>query len=693
MKVKVIFNELLRHYRGSEMHVSKISVKNFRLLSDTELFLESNYTVIMGRNNCGKTSLTELFRRLITRDRNPTFRLEDFSLRCHESFWEAFKKKHTQDDDAGVRAACPMIEVKVTISYDAAAASLGPLGDFVIDLDPSCTEAIALFRYQLGDGATNSLLGGIDYKPEAQESDQKEKLCSEMRKRIPKHYEAAVFAVDPNDPSNMKSVPYPKFRSLLNCGFIHAQRGLDDVTHEERDVLGKILETLVKAATSDFAMPEDKTVAENLSTAVQGLQTGIDGQFKSQLESLLPAFTTFGYPGLNDPGLRTETAIDVGRLLTNHTKITYRGLNGVNLPESYNGLGVRNLILILLRLYELYKLYVSQADACGIQLVFIEEPEVHLHPQMQEVFVSKLGEIATKFAQANNSKLWPVQFVVTTHSSHVANRASFDSMRYFLSVQDPSPAVTRMTAIKNIKRGLGASSNQEVEFLHKYLTLTRCDLFFADKAILIEGSTERLMLPQMIRKADAIDPGKPQLSSQYISIVEVGGAYAHLFFGLVSFLRIPTLIITDLDAVSADGKKCEVALGHGTSNACLKKWFQKDDITPAELIAKDIAAKISEGRRLAFQIPEQPNGPCGRSFEDAFALANPGLFELNGLAGADLGKAAYNAAASVSKKTDFALKHLLETTDWKVPLYIHEGLRWLAETDTVPVAPNGGNHA
>src|SRR4051794_24589159 len=101
------------------MHVSKIEVKNFRLLANAELFLEKSSTVIVGRNNCGKTSLTELFRRLLG-DEKPTFQIEDFSLRCHESFWDAFKAHRDGGDDAAIRAVCPVIEVKVTVSYEAA---------------------------------------------------------------------------------------------------------------------------------------------------------------------------------------------------------------------------------------------------------------------------------------------------------------------------------------------------------------------------------------------------------------------------------------------------------------------------------------------------------------------------------------------------------------------------------------------
>lgn len=74
------------------MHIHKVEIKNFRLLTKVELLFEEKTTVIVGRNNSGKTSLTKLFRRLLG-DSTPTFRLEDFSLSAHESFWAVFMNR------------------------------------------------------------------------------------------------------------------------------------------------------------------------------------------------------------------------------------------------------------------------------------------------------------------------------------------------------------------------------------------------------------------------------------------------------------------------------------------------------------------------------------------------------------------------------------------------------------------------
>lgn len=671
------------------MYIKSIAVKNFRLLASVELHFEKKSTVIVGRNNSGKTSLTELFRRLLS-DKIPSFQVQDFSLCCHELFWKAFTLSRGKSAEEQIREALPLIEVQITMSYEGNMGPLGPLSDFVIDLNPSCTDAVARFRYQIADGKIENLFSDLTIDSTKAEEIQKTELCKAMIERVPKCFTATLDALDPSDATNIKSLPFTKLRTLLASGFINAQRGLDDITHKEKDVLGRVLETLLTAASAEAALPTDKAVAEKLKEAVKGIQENIDLGFKDQLKELFPAFSLFGYPGLGDPQLLTETTLDVTRLLSDHTRVHYKGLNGINLPESYNGLGTRNLIFILLKLLEFFKAFNTADQRPGMQIVFIEEPEVHLHPQMQEVFVSKLSDIADEFAKTlNNNVPWPVQFVLTTHSSHVANSASFDAMRYFLVTPDNEAATIRSTEIKNVRHGLGGTPKEDLEFLHKYLTLTRCDLFFADKAILIEGPTERLLLPMMIQKLDAASSkDAPKLSRQYLSIVEVGGAYAHLFFKLIEFLELRTLVITDIDSVKKDCTEyvaCEVAAGTKSSNACINKWFEKH-LTPVELIAIPADQKAKGFLSIAYQVPEAKDDPCGRSFEDAFMLANGKMFGLDKMKTNEKAQAAYQQAEKISKKkTDFALKHAIGETDWSVPKYLADGLTWLAFTPKKPV--------
>ena len=613
-------------------------------------------------------------------ENNPAFRLEDFSFGCHEGFWDAFVAARGGSEESKIRELLPSIEIRLTFSYEIGE-QLGLLGDFIVDVNPDCTEALVIVRYNLKDGKLAALFDGLSEQGETARGD----FFRALRERIPILFGSSIAAVDPNDPTNEKDVESGALRALCASGFISAQRGLDDVSQKDRVVLGKVLENLFATAKSSRADIESHNMAQELESAVKEIQDKIGKDFNLKLDALLPALALFGYPGLTDPKLRTETTLDVARLLTNHTKVRYTGANGVHLPEGYNGLGARNIILILLQLREFFKLYEAMETSPGVHLIFIEEPEVHLHPQMQEVFIRKLSEIADVFSKEHGA-VWPAQFIVSTHSSHVANEAHFETIRYFLAAPDNGSGSLK-TIVKDLRKGLSSKGEPDRTFLHQYMTLTRCDLFFADKAILIEGTTERLLLPKMIRMVDADLPEGKKLGSQYLTIIEVGGAYAHIFFDLLAFLEVRTLVITDLDAVKLNDKNhytaCQVGQGKRTSNACIKAWFDNSDITPKELLAVRDSAKVSGRRRIAFQQPEEDGGPCGRSFEDAFMLANADKFSFPGPSVEEREGQAW-AEASKVKKSEFALKFALVEENWEIPRYIQAGLLWLAEQDVPP---------
>lgn len=659
------------------MRINKVEIKNFRILKEVQISLEERTTVIVGRNNSGKTSLSEIFRRFLS-ENSPKFSLEDFTLSEHENFWNAFLYMNEGKADDEIRGCLPFIEMRLTISYDVTAIDLGPLSDFIIDLNPDCSEVVAVIQYQLKEGNIRSLFESIPYVPDGDIELQKKDFFRLMKERVQQYFSASLIAVDPNDEKNKKSLDTSKIKSLFQAGFINAQRVLDNTSHKESDILGKVLERLFINASSENAEQNDQTTAQALEDAVQHIQQKIDTDFNVKLNMLLPSLAIFGYPGIGETPLHTETSLDVHRLLQDHTKVRYSGANGISLPESYNGLGTRNLIYILLKLLEFFKSYQSEKIAPGMHLIFIEEPEAHLHPQMQEVFIRKLGEISDYFASTfNNEQPWPVQFIVTTHSSHIANEAPFEAIRYFMSTRNEE----QHTRIKDLRIGLnGASWDADREFLHKYLTLTRCDLFFADKAMLIEGASERLLMSKMIEKVDADQTTKQKLSSQYISVVEVGGAYAHRFFEFINFLELRTLIITDLDSVDGPhGSKCKVAEGMYTSNSCIKTWFEDTTISPESLIAKPDAEKINGFLRIAYQVPESDCDACGRSFEDAFMLTNVVLFDIQGTTHSAKADDAWEKAKKVGK-TDFALKYAIDETTWEIPRYLKEGLQWLSKS-------------
>src|SRR5688572_423617 len=109
------------------MLIKKLNVKNFRLLEDVSISLDKRVTLIVGCNNSGKTSLTEVFYKFLSGDGN-RFAFEDFSITSYEKFkqslelWKQLKAAHKKQDepeieikDAEFRASIPVITAQIHI--------------------------------------------------------------------------------------------------------------------------------------------------------------------------------------------------------------------------------------------------------------------------------------------------------------------------------------------------------------------------------------------------------------------------------------------------------------------------------------------------------------------------------------------------------------------------------------------------
>ncbi|HJX79389.1 AAA family ATPase [Glutamicibacter sp.] len=645
-------------------------VQNFRLLRDVSVRLDASSTVVVGRNNSGKTSLGEVVKRIFGSG-NATFHIEDFSSSSWQIFQDAITAYEPSGDNTKILVTLPRVEIRFHLDYSDDADDYGPLAPFIIDLDDTRTDALIVISYELASANLGRFFTGLT-APLTKED--RAGFFKELNHRITQNYRRRVWAEDTQDATNIRHLDFTAVEKVIQIGHVGAQRGLDDITTKDSDVLAKVMERLFNTSITDGESAES-TTSNLVDQALMDVHKQIDDNFNQNLTALEPIFELFGFPGAAGTRIATKTTLNVQNMLSNYTKVSYPNEQGPALPEAYNGLGTRNMLHILLQIVGHHRKWIQDGNEAGLQLVFIEEPEAHLHPQMQEIFIRQLGEIVKKLS-ADSTTPWPVQFVVSTHSSHIANAVPFKAIRYFLDRHETNGI--RETSVKDLQHA--AEKNREIDsqFLHQYLTLTSSDLFFADKAILIEGTTEHLIVPKLI--AEMSGPAR----TNYVTILEVGGAYAHKFFPLLDFLELKSLVVTDLDAVAlSDAHRWVASTVHeagATSNEALKHWFGSDPrLTPARLLALEFGEKVTLRRRVAFQIPESKDGPCGRTFEDAFILANAPLFELEA-AGPDDQETAAREQAIKYKKTDFALKFAVDQLDWVTPRYLKEGLEWLFDS-------------
>nr|WP_239006949.1 MULTISPECIES: AAA family ATPase [Citrobacter] len=331
--------------------------------------------------------------------------------------------------------------------------------------------------------------------------------------------------------------------SLIKVDFLSAQRHLSDGNAQARTE--DLSKRLSRFYTRNQKQREDNHSAlRALALSEEELTKHFADVFSDTFKSL----RKLGYPGLANPALEIRAALNLGRLMGDQqAKVHYlleeatAEVEALALPDSYNGLGFKNLIYMGVELLDLHSAWSTTEEGeeekrQPIHLVFIEEPEAHMHAQLQQAFVRKLTDLISPMGDNG----FMTQFVISTHSPHILYERGFQPIRYFRRSSESGSK--QSSTVFNLS--IFYDNNEpDRDFLQRYMKLTHCDLFFADAAILVEGNVERLLLPLMIAR------GSKRLSSSYLSILEVGGAFAFRFRKLIEFLGLPTLIVTDLDSV------------------------------------------------------------------------------------------------------------------------------------------------
>ncbi|MDT4796840.1 AAA ATPase domain protein [compost metagenome] len=721
-----------------------VEVNRFRRLGTVQVSIDPKTTILVGANNSGKTSILLALRKFLAE--TPTFGAFDLSVDQWSKLRKLGEAWETLDELPPPGESNP----PVWEGYLQQLLGAMPTLDLWFDVQPGAYHIVRPFLPSL-QWAGGSVGVRLRLEPASTIEDLQKlawRFC-EARQPVRNLSAAArpwptdlldywlrhpndlsrialyrldpakgpLSAIPPGKPQDLSLNAIPLDResltSLIRVDFIAAQRGLGSEEAEGRPGsdphrVGLFSNQMLRYARRHLNS-SGLTPAQHpeLVLAVAKAQGELDQQIRSALEPSIKDVRTLGYPGLHDPQeIHFRTRIQAADLLDHNTAVQYRlgdQPDAEYLPEHAIGLGYQNLQSLSYQLvsFRETRLKPAKGAPAAVHLVLVEEPEAHLHVQVQRIFPKRALELIT--SKLESDRHLSSQILFSTHASHMAHAESFSRLRYVRRLRAAAPGAMPSAEVVNLADAFGTDFETRT-FAERYFRTQHTDLLFADAAIFIEGTAERMLVPFFV------DRDYEELRNRYVSFLEIGGSHAHRLKPLLERLGIPTVVITDVDPVreskGANNRTYWTAAAITdpstlkSANDTLKLWH------PARSGLEDLAKVTDDqkvwtsangGRvRFAWQMPIPADGPWPSSFEDSFILTNVDWFKGQVEATGPLGKAAGEAAQHTDraqlnealhgmlrdsfKKGDFAatlFEHLSRDTPLQCPHYIADALSWL----------------
>lgn len=729
------------------MKISFVEIQNYRKLKSCRITFSEKITVLVGSNNSGKTSAMFALKNFL---KERKLVLDDFTISNLPEINKIGSYYLEKDDKEPLlmetwNAVTPSLDVWIEVAENEMR--------YVAQILPTLDWQGGLLGIRLVYEPKDLEKLGATYKKVcelARSHQRSEKLklwptsmCDFLREELRECFEmhayilneAKLEALQDDDiakPQKISSDVMPlgldPFKDIIRIDFNPAQKGLEDASDEIRSEAkssNSLLSNQLRKYYDKQLDPERQPTPADIKTLIelQEAREVFNKQIKTKFKKAMNELSEFGYPGNYNPNIIIESKAQTGEIISHNTVVRYPIFEADNeqykLPEQYNGLGYQNLISMSFKLMNFRDSWLNGeknqksnilTDPTPIQpihLVLLEEPEAHLHVQVQQVFVKNAYKLLRKHPLLKGKSPYSTQLIISTHSSNVALELEFEDLRYFKRARENDLPIS---VVANLSEVFG-SNDKTVEFVKRYLKATHCDLFFADAVVMVEGAGERILLPHFIKKCSN------ELNEAYISILEINGRHAHTLKPLIEKLGIACLVITDLDIVNKKTKKTapyKEGNEQITTNCTLTNWVPKessvDKLLGLSFENKETAIEHSADSfvRVAYQTAVKVQFSDGSentfiptTFEDSLAYENFKYFRnAKGLGGIKKIRLAFKNenAADISKKVyevlygeknkksnfikaEFALDLLMQKDPGKLntPQYISESLIRLSD--------------
>lgn len=261
--------------------------------------------------------------------------------------------------------------------------------------------------------------------------------------------------------------------------------------------------------------------------------SSIEEQINKKIEEIKELSDRVFYDATADIKEKLSEAIHHNKvnfqLMPNTKDDIYKGVNlfvddGFESLASDKGSGIQSALII-----SLFSYYCSQFHK-NSSLLAIEEPELYLHPHARRVMSSKFDEFV------NQNPLIENQVIIATHSPEFLRNTEIENITVVRK-----PDTSNQTVIKRVNLNDTAKELQKIKQL---LWSKNAEVFFADKAILVEGG-EEYILPLI---ADHVLDKENSLDYHNISVVKVGGkSQFKIYLKLLRDLEIDTFVVADFD--------------------------------------------------------------------------------------------------------------------------------------------------